>query len=45
MQQRQECYRIDGSMERQECLDRVDDMTYDQYKKEREDSAKQVEKK
>ena len=45
VQQRQACYKIDSSIERQECLDRVDDMTYDQYTKEREDNTKQVEKK
>lgn len=37
-QQRQNCYKIDNSMERKECLDRVEGLTYDKYKTAREGS-------
>ncbi len=39
--ERQNCYKIENSIERQECLDRVDEMSYDQYQKEREKTIKQ----
>lgn len=39
--ERQNCYRMESSAERQECLDRVDETSYDQYQKERERSQKQ----
>jgi len=35
---RQECYKIENQTERQQCIDKVDGVTYDQYKKAREDS-------
>jgi hypothetical protein len=38
-QQRQDCCKIENPAERQECLDKVNAMTYDQYKKTREDSS------
>ncbi|MEE4359717.1 MAG: hypothetical protein V2I97_24820 [Desulfococcaceae bacterium] len=34
--ERQNCYKIENRTERQECLDSVGDMSYDQYQKERE---------
>ncbi|PLX83084.1 MAG: hypothetical protein C0616_00820 [Desulfuromonas sp.] len=37
-QQRQECFKIDNSMERQECLDGVQDLTYEKYQAAREGS-------
>jgi hypothetical protein len=36
--ERQNCYKIESAAERQECLDRVDETSYDQYQKEREGS-------
>jgi hypothetical protein len=39
--ERQNCYKIENSIERQQCLDRVDEMSYDQYQKEREKAKKQ----
>lgn len=38
--ERQECYKIVNQMERQQCLDRADSITYDEYKKAREDLKK-----
>ncbi|MCB9480732.1 MAG: hypothetical protein H6680_02745 [Desulfobacteraceae bacterium] len=34
--QRQDCYKIDDFLMRQQCLEQLDNMSYDQYKKERE---------
>jgi hypothetical protein len=34
--QRLECQKLPGARERQECLDRVNSLTYDQYSSERE---------
>ncbi len=39
--ERQNCYKIESPTERQECLDRVNETSYDQYKKDREKSQKQ----
>lgn len=36
--QRQDCYKHMSQSDIQECLDRVNSMTYDQYMKERESS-------
>lgn len=36
--QRMECNRYESSNERQECLERVNNMTYEEYKEVREDS-------
>jgi hypothetical protein len=33
--QRQECYKYSDSFEVQDCLDRVNSMTYDEYEKNR----------
>ncbi|MBN1472718.1 MAG: hypothetical protein JW925_13140 [Syntrophaceae bacterium] len=38
--ERQECYKIVNQTERQQCLDRVDSITYDEYKKAKEDLKK-----
>ena len=40
-QQRHDCYRYASQEERQECLDKVNSMTYEQYMKTRKDSNKQ----
>ena len=40
--QRQECYKNLGQDEVQKCLDRVNRMTYDEYMRGREDSARQT---
>jgi len=42
-QQRRDCYKHASQSEIQECLDRVNSITYDKYKKTREDSNKQSE--
>jgi len=39
--ERQNCYKIENSIERQECLDKVEETSYDQYQKEREKANKQ----
>jgi len=39
--ERQNCYELESMSERQECLDRVDETSYDQYQKEREEAQKQ----
>jgi hypothetical protein len=36
--QRQECYKLPSQDAMRKCLDKVDNMTYDQYKKAREES-------
>jgi hypothetical protein len=36
--QRQECYKIESPTERQECLDKIDDASYDEYQKERKET-------
>ena len=36
--ERQNCYKIESPTERQECLDRIDETSYDQYEKDREQS-------
>jgi len=36
--ERQNCYKMESPAERQECLDRLDETSYDQYQKEREGS-------
>lgn len=41
--QRQDCYKIASPSERQKCLDKLDGMSYDQYKKEREAVLKKPE--
>ena len=38
--ERQHCYEFESSSERQECLERVDETSYDQYKKDREESER-----
>jgi hypothetical protein len=40
-QQRHDCYRYMSQEERQECLDKVNSVTYEQYMKARKDSNKQ----
>jgi len=37
----QNCYKIESPTERQECLDKVNKTSYDQYQKERERSKEQ----
>lgn len=39
-QQRQNCYQYKSQSEIQSCLDKVNSMTYEEYKKEREDLVK-----
>ena len=39
--ERQNCYKIESPTERQECLNKVDETSYDQYQKERERSKNQ----
>lgn len=39
--ERQNCYKIERTTERLECLEKVDDISYDQYQKEREEPQKQ----
>jgi hypothetical protein len=34
--QRQDCNKIDDFLMRQQCLEKLDNMSYDQYKKERD---------
>ena len=42
-QQRQQCYKnSSGSSETQQCLDRVNNTTYDQYKTQREQTIEQA---
>ena len=41
--QRQECYQSPSQSEIQKCLESVNSITYDQYKRGRKDSNKQVE--
>ncbi|RJQ80189.1 MAG: hypothetical protein C4519_10635 [Desulfobacteraceae bacterium] len=36
--QRQECYRIESAQERQECLDKANNTSYDRYEKDRRGS-------
>ncbi len=43
--QRQDCYKIESPTERQECLDKVDGQSYDQYKKDREAVVKKPDQK
>lgn len=38
--ERQHCYEIESPSERQECLDKLTETSYDQYEKEREESKK-----
>jgi hypothetical protein len=42
-QQREECYRQPSQEEIQKCLDKVNNMTYDQYTKARKDAEKKGE--
>ena len=35
--QRQDCYKIEDPNERLDCIDRVNSMTYEEYKRTRED--------
>jgi hypothetical protein len=39
--QRQECYKIPSQSETQKCLERVNSITYDDYKNRREGSVEQ----
>ena len=39
--ERQNCYKIENSTERLQCLDRVNNMSYEQYQKERKESQQQ----
>jgi hypothetical protein len=41
--QRQDCYKYKNQKEIQECLDRANGLTYDQYEKARENSEKKPE--
>ena len=42
-QQRRECYRLSNQSDIQECLERVDDLTYDQYLLEQKERASSME--
>lgn len=39
--ERHNCYKIENTLERQRCLDEIDKMSYEQYKKEREKTTKE----
>lgn len=39
--ERQNCYKIGSQSERRECLDRVNGRSFEQYKKDRDESLKQ----
>lgn len=36
--ERQNCYELESPSERQECLDRLDETSYDQYEKDRKEN-------
>jgi hypothetical protein len=38
--QKQKCSKLESRSEMQECYDQVNDMSYDQYKKDREEAIK-----
>jgi hypothetical protein len=38
--ERQNCYRIANTVERQKCMDEIDKMSYEQYQKEQEKAKK-----
>lgn len=41
--QRNDCYTIESSTERQGCIERVDNLTYEEYKKSRNDLIRELE--
>ena len=41
--ERNDCYKLEDPQQRQDCLDRIDERSYDQYQKEREQYQKERE--